>query len=118
MQQNLKGLSEVGAQIPMPQVDPVSAGAKTWLHLMSEWTRETAYFVGVRLERHADFQMGLARCSSPFEPLQCMMEFNNKAVEDYSAQIQRTASLVARESETAIVDMAAQLDLYKAPVVE
>lgn len=118
MQQSVKEYSEIGTQLPIGQCDGLTAGTRTFFHLMSEWTRETAQFVGRRLERHADFQMELSRCASPFEPIQCMLEFNNAAMEDYSEQFKRNASLFARESETALIDMSAQVDAVRAPAVD
>lgn len=118
MQQTFTAWPTTEAMLSAPRCAPAGATARTMFHLMSELTRESAHFVGLRMERYADLQMSLARCTTPMAGYERMMDFYKQTLEDYAHEAERAPALLGRIHEEALVDLEAQLDPAKAPAVD
>lgn len=118
MQQFYPGWPSVDALAPAQRCAPAGAATRMMFHLMSEWTRESAHFIGMRMERYADLQMALARCATPMSSVDCMTEFARQSFTDYAKEAEKCPELLSRMSEEAMVDLEAQLQPEKAPAID
>jgi len=118
MQQTHSVLPGADTFAPVRPLAASGATTRMMFHMMSEWTRESAHFVGLRMERYADLQMALARCTTPLGTFDCMMNFAKQSMDDYSREAERCPKLLSRMSEEALVDLEAELQPEKAPSIE
>ncbi|MCF3934831.1 hypothetical protein L1787_15615 [Acuticoccus sp. M5D2P5] len=97
---------------------PVMAEAKTLFGVMSTATKEIAYFVNLRISRHADLQTALSRCNSYGEAFGCVMEFGRLTSIDYLQEAERAPRILAHMPAEAMIDMDAKMRPERAPTIE